>query len=203
MKKNFLVLAESILQRFQRTGFLIGDVVEFIDGYQNTDTYKQLHPSIKAHVDTLANGDINVKVVNIKNHYPSRQPGNEQNTIGDCTLDLALDYGGGRRVDVVTVPADLVMSVNHYPNLDPVPDALKRKNLITIKPEPVGEGDEENYEAEHVKQTETTKQDLDGDYKRSDHSLNNTNTKIPSSPADGDPKPEPSESYTKRYLPRA
>tara|TARA_R100000951_G_scaffold111396_2_gene110376 strand:+ start:32384 stop:32989 length:606 start_codon:yes stop_codon:yes gene_type:complete len=199
MKKKFLVLAEGMIQRFTRGSFLVGDVVKFNDDFKSTDAYKGLHPSIQAHLDTLSDSDINIKVKDIKNLMPSGQPGSDLNNTGDVVLDLVLDYGGGRYVDIVSTPASLVSAVNHYPNLDPIPDALKRDNMITIKPELVA--GQENYEDEAIKQTETTNQG-GKDYEKSDHALQNQNVQIPSSPAEGDRTPEPSETYTNMYLPQ-
>jgi len=50
-------------------------------------------------------------------------------------LDIAIDYGGGRYFGTTTVSQDMLQRISSGVNLDPIPSAIKRDNMITLKPE--------------------------------------------------------------------
>lgn len=165
---NFLKICESVLMRTERGGFLVGDVVE-ISNLNDVDDH--IRDDLKALIDQ----GLNIKVLDIVNKYPSAQPGSQQNNTGDVTLVVGADYGGGRYAGRFPVCPSCCKVISSYPNLDPVPTALRRDNLITIKPEIVPGYDGEEFK----KQTAAT----GGDYK-----LPTKNAKIPGPKP---PKPAP------------
>jgi hypothetical protein len=70
------------------------------------------------------------------------------NNTGDVVLVVSADYGGGRYVGKFTIEPSCCKVITTYPNLDPVPTALTRDNIITIKPELV-----KDFQDEFTKQT--------------------------------------------------
>jgi hypothetical protein len=92
MNHKFLPLVESMLTRYQRQGFLVGDVVKFVDGFVTKDYFKKCSDEMKQRIKEIADlgKEMNLKVVYIKNEYPGAQPGNENNTMVLCFLTLLL-----------------------------------------------------------------------------------------------------------------
>lgn len=128
--RKFLEICESVLTRTERGGFLVGDMVEITD-------FNKIDGNIKDGLKELVDQGVNIKVVDIVNKYPSEKPGSQLNNSGDVVLVVSADYGGGRYVGKFTIPTTCCKVIDTYPNLHPIPDALKRDNMVTIKPEPV------------------------------------------------------------------
>jgi hypothetical protein len=166
--RKFLEICESVLTRTERGGFLVGDMVEITD-------FNKIDSNIKDGLKELVDQGLNIKVVDIVNKYPSDKPGSQLNNSGDVVLVVSADYGGGRYVGKFTVPTTCCKVIDTYPNLHPIPDALKRDNMITIKPEPVP-----GYEGEEFKKRANL---AGGDYK-----LPVKNQKIPGAKP---PRPAP------------
>lgn len=139
MKSKYLELLENTLTRYQRSGFLVGDYIKIHDNYKSKRCYSKLSDEMKVRIDELAavGANMHLRVVAIKNKYPSDQPGNEYNTSGKVVLDIGVDYGGGRFYSVTTIPSTIATVIDYGINLAPLPNALTRDNIITIKPEPV------------------------------------------------------------------
>lgn len=135
-KSKFLEICESTLTRLERAGFLVGDVVEVTD-------IGKVAENIRGELQGMIDQGINLKVVDIVNKYPSDKPGSEQNNSGDVILVVGADHGGGRIVGKMHLPPECCKVISTYPNLDPIPDAIRRDNQITLKPEPVGDENEE------------------------------------------------------------
>jgi hypothetical protein len=129
--QKFLEICESVLTRTERGGFLVGDMVEI------TDFNKIDSDNIRDGLKELVDQGVNIKVVDIVNKYPSDKPGSQLNNSGDVVLVVSGDYGGGRYVGKFIIPTTCCTVIHTYPNLHPIPDALKRDNMVTIKPEPV------------------------------------------------------------------
>lgn len=166
--RKFLEICESVLTRTERGGFLVGDMVEITD-------FNKIDGNIKDGLKELVDQGVNIKVVDIVNKYPSEKPGSQLNNSGDVVLVVSADYGGGRYVGKFTIPTTCCKVINTYPNLHPIPDALKRDNMETIKPELVP-----GYEGEEFRKRVNL---AGGDYK-----LPTKNQKIPGAKP---PKPAP------------
>lgn len=179
MKSKYLGLLENTLTRYQRGGFLVGDYIKFADDYKSKSCYKDLTAQIKDAVAEVVelSKNMNLRVVSIKNEYPSRAPGNEFNTNGTVVIDVGLDYGGGRFYNVVTVPSDVLTRLDYGINYAPLPQAITRPNQITLKPEVVKIDDG----TETYRQTRTA--DQDGKDKDVEAELDDENVKIPASSA--------------------
>ena len=126
--RKFLEICESVLTRTERGGFLVGDMVEITD-------FNKIDDNIKDGLKELVDQGVNIKVIDIVNKYPSDKPGSQLNNSGDVILVVSADYGGGRYIGKFTIPTMCCKVIDTYPNLHPIPDALKRDNMITIKPE--------------------------------------------------------------------
>lgn len=148
--RKFLEICESVLTRTERGGFLVGDMVEITD-------FNKIDGNIKDGLKELVDQGVNIKVVDIVNKYPSEKPGSQLNNSGDVVLVVSADYGGGRYVGKFTIPTTCCKVIHTYPNLHPIPDALKRDNMETIKPELVP-----GYEGEEFKKRANL---AGGDYK--------------------------------------
>ena len=189
--KKFVKLHESYMRRYERGGFLVGDVFKFNDGFERTDCYKELPKNTQDLLTKMIDSGLHIRVVGIKDTSPSRYPANPDTSSLDVNLDLALDEGGGRMSHYVTIPGLLGQAVQYYPNLLPIPDALKRPSNVNIKPEEFVE-DEENL---------SNRSDRGGTEPHqltpTERSLPKKNTDLPCDPA----TPSPAvTSYTNQYL---
>lgn len=177
--KKFVNLHESYMRRYQRGGFLVGDVFKFNDNFKSADGFKNLGSNTQDLLQQMIDSGLNVRVVGIKDTEPARYPANAQTSSLDVVLDLALDTGGGRYTHHVSIPGSLGQSVEFYPNLPPIPDVMRRKGDVNIKPE----------------EAETTM--APGAVEDPKRELPTSNTDIPSDPV------TPSQavtSYTNEYL---
>jgi len=189
--KKFVKLHESYMRRYERGGFLVGDVFKFNDDYQSTDCYKALPKKTKDLLTKMIDSGLHIRVVGIKDTEPSRYPASSQQSSLDVNLNLALDDGGGRYSHYVTVPGLLGQAVQYAPNLLPIPDALKRKSNVNIKPEEFTE--DEELPSNRSDRGGTEPHELTP----TERSLPKQNTVIPSDPAT--PSPE-AATYTKKYI---
>ena len=179
------------MRRYERGGFLVGDVFKFNDDYKGSDGYKELGKSTQDLITKLIDSGLHIRVTGIKDTSPSRYPANPDTSSLDVILNLALDTGGGRYSDHVSVPGCLGHSVEYYPNLLPIPDALRRKDNVNIKPEEYVEDEEMLSNRSDKGGTEPH------ELTPTDRSLPKQNTVIPSDPV----TPSPAvTSYTNEYL---
>jgi hypothetical protein len=192
--KKFVNLHESYMRRYQRGGFLVGDVFKFNDNYKSDDSYKKLGKSTQGLITKLIDSGLNIRITDIKDTEPARFPGNPQTSSLDVVLNLALDQGGGRYSDHVSVPCCLGQSVEYYPNLLPIPDAMRRKSNVNIKPEEINTTD---TPVSDVPPLGTDAADGPDEGRARDMALPKQNVEIPSDPA----TPSPAvTSYTNQYL---
>lgn len=163
MKHNkFHTIFEAAMSRYQRAGFLVGDVVTFQKGFKSNEDYKRLTEPVKEHLaDMIATG-LNIRVTNITNAVPSTQNPDPAASTGEVFLSIACDEGGGRFSHQVVVPSTFFDVTDLEGNLPPIPDVWKYKANVNIKPEELEKGDKE-------------------------HSLANKNTKIPSKAVNSTP----------------
>tara|TARA_R110001583_G_scaffold11403_4_gene51633 strand:+ start:14782 stop:15372 length:591 start_codon:yes stop_codon:yes gene_type:complete len=189
--KKFVNLHESYMRRYERGGFLVGDVFKFNDDYKNTDAYKYLGTNTQELLDQMIDSGLHIRVVGIKDTEPTRYPASSDQSSLSVNLDIALDNGGGRYSHYCSIPGIFGQSVQYAPNLLPIPDAMRRKSKVTIKPEEVVE-DEENL-ANRADRGGTEPHELTP----TERSLPTQNTVIPSDPI----TPSPAvTSYTNQYL---
>jgi len=186
-RKKFITLLETYMSRYERGGFLVGDVFKFSDNFKNSDSYKKLGSNTQELIDNMIESGLHVRVVGIKDTTSPIYPGNPQTSSNDVSLTLALDNGGGRYSHYVNVTPDLGTPETFYPNLPPIPDAVVRKNNTNITPKELDKSDNIANKTDK------------GDGKLSDTNiyLPTSNTEIPSNSV----TPSPSvASYTHEYL---
>jgi len=200
MKRNFVKLFESALQRYSSGGFLTGDVVVFREGAMSDEWFKSLGSNTKEKIKNMVNSGLNLRVSAIKNKYPNVGGAGNTDFIGsDVDVDITSEIAPGRYMDFVTVPGRLLEPKSSYPNLPEVPEVFKKDDpskRTNIKPEVVKD---EQEEVPFFSPAQTRLSDV-GNKKLSkgDRELKNQNVKIPSSPAKGHNDPA---SYTANYLP--
>ena len=189
--KKFVHLHESYMRRYERGGFLVGDVFEFNDDYESTECYKALPKATKDLLTKMKDSGLHIRVVGIKDTAPTRYPASSQQSSLNVNLNLALDEGGGRYSHYVTVPGTMGHAVQYAPNLLPIPDTLYRKSNVNIKPEEYVEDEEMISNRSDRGGTEPH------ELSPTERSLPKQNTTIPSDPA----TPSPAvTSYTNQYL---
>ena len=186
-QQKYLTLVEAYLSRFERGGFLVGDVFKFDAKFKSTEGYKKLGVNTRDMIDQMIETGLNVRVVGIKDTTSPRYPGNPQTSSNDVELTLALDNGGGRYSHYVNITPDLGTPETYYPNLPPIPDAVIRKNNVNIKPEELEKSDNIANKTDKG----------DGKLSDTERYLPDTNTTLPSVQA----TPSPAlNSYTHNYL---
>jgi hypothetical protein len=181
MDTKFTVLFENLLERYQQGGFIIGDRVKFKKDALSLDFFKNKGQSfidiVKA---TMAPGfDLNLRVGAIK----STRPTTTQNYRGgtespdDQYADIYIEYAPGLYRNPMTVPIGALELQDDGINTGPVPDSLKRKSKINIKPEAV----KAEQKAEH------------------DINLGNKNVQIPGGTKWNDKEPGAGNQPKKKY----
>jgi hypothetical protein len=184
---KFLSLYENVYQRYQNSGVLIGDVIKFKSDFKKSQEYKNLNPGVQKKIDDLLKTDQHIRVVSTKPKIPGSNA--TQPTVGYA--DVAIDTGGGRYTEFITIPIDIVEVQDFYPNLPPIPDSWKHQSKVNIKPEPV-----EDFKDHPTRQTDRGT----GRYMSTDTNLPTTNTVLPAEVNSTMATPEVSSSYTGQYM---
>ena len=141
METKFTVLYENMLERYQQGGFILGDRVKFKKDCLNMDFFKTKGQSFIDIVKScMAPGfDLNLRIGAIK----STRPTTTQNYRGgsespdDQYADVYIEYAPGLYRNPMTVPIGALELQDDGINTGPVPDSVKRKSKINIKPEDV------------------------------------------------------------------
>lgn len=181
METKFAVLYENLLERYQQGGFIIGDRVKFKKDALNLDYFKNKGQSLIDIIrTTMAPGfDLNLRVGAIK----SIRPTTTQNYRGgsespdDQYADIYIEYAPGLYRNPMTVPIGALELQDDGINTGPVPDSVKRKSKIQIKPEEVKSEQDANF----------------------DINLQNKNVQIPGGTKWNDKKPGAGNSPKKKY----
>jgi hypothetical protein len=135
MNKRFDELYESALQRFTRGGFLTGDYVKFIDNVLKDEWFESQASNVKDNIKKLAESDLNLRVSAVKTLRPSIQSGNVEMSGTEFNVDITQETAPGLYTSFATVPAKILVHKDYGVNLGPIPDSLKGKTPINIKPE--------------------------------------------------------------------
>jgi hypothetical protein len=201
MKRNFVKLFESAMQRYTLGGLLVGDVVVFKKGAFNDSWFKSLGTNTQEKLKNMANSGLNLRISAIKNVLPNVMGANNTDYTGtDFNVDITSEIAPGRYMDFATIPGRLLEPKSSVPNLPGVPEVLKKDDpgkRAHIKAKKVSNEQEEVpfYSPVQTRLSDIGKNKLN----TGDRELNNKNVKIPSSPASGATDPA---SYTAKYLPK-
>lgn len=180
MNKKFIKILESTISRYTRGGFLVGDIVKFKNNFKSLPSFKSLNDEIQHKLITYATSDLPIRVSNIKNHYPSTQPGNDDNMDGLVSCDISQEVMPGKFYEYITCPGDLLERIDVYPNLTPVAGSHKYDNDENIKPIPVAKYQEDEQELVNTQTRKTSQNPEIGSASApSQTSLLNTQVKIP------------------------
>jgi len=137
MGKKFDKIWESISARHVSGGYLPGDFVTFRKNYKSADCYKSLPTKVQRELDELVKSGLNIRVTQVGNNLGGHSAQNQNKTSLSAVITVAGDQGGGRHYGMISVSPDMIDLVeDDYPNTGKVPDQFKRKDKITIKPEP-------------------------------------------------------------------
>lgn len=196
MTRKFLPLVETYLQELTRGGFLTGYIVKLKPSLFTSDFFKKQTENYKEKLKAWNNSDLLLRVSAVKPIRPTTQGGgNAEITGSEFDVDITQEIAPGRYVDFVTIPGEFLEVVTPKDaNLPPIPNSLRRKSKVKIKPE------QEETKKDEVSQTFKS-DDGKGKLIPGDRELTNKNVKIPSSPAQGDKSPSV-KSYTHKYLPK-
>jgi len=181
-KRKFDTVVENALHRFQKTEFLVGDVVEFIKNWENDEwTKRQSSGLIDKLKEVLDSGD-NILVTAIKAlHDDGMKSGGNAESPDHHYCDIVQELAPGRYTNVMTVPVHFLKRVDIGNNRSaPIPDKNVRKSGAHIKPEEVGEDSDPMGSAESTGVNE------------GDKDLPVSDTNISQAP--------PAKSYTTKYL---
>lgn len=138
MGKLFDQIFESVISKSEIGGFTNGASVKFKSNYKSAAAYKAMTDELKQQVDDLAKSDRNLIIVQVGDKLSGASAGNQFKTADNMVLTIAADDGGRRTYGRVTVSPEMVDLIpDDGMNLPKVPDSWKRKEKITIKPEPV------------------------------------------------------------------
>jgi len=187
------------MDRLNRGGYLVGDIVKFKDDAHTHDFYTNCSDEIRKKIEEYMNDGCNLRVKNITNVYPAVLGAGNTDDAGSVNIEVCRETAPGRfDQSGILVHPDMLEVVDVYPNLTPVPDKFKRKERITITPEEVK--DEEGEEVPfYSPKLATRRSDVHGKMEAGDRSLKNTNTVIPSgkNAVASDPA-----AYVYNYLPK-
>lgn len=191
MARKFLELIENTITRMNNGSFLTGDLVKLIKNYKSKDSFKKLSDAQKEYINDYFDSDKNYYIVNVKTDALTPNPGNNDNRGSYFYIDVAMELANGRydNQGKVTVPSDILQTIDTGINRHPVPDSDRYDNKVQIDPVAADENEEQQ-------QTMTQQGDT---LKKSNLSNPKQDTKIPSVPAT--PSPAVKENYTSQYLP--
>ena len=201
MNKRFLKLYESTIGRYNRGGFLVSDIVTFAKNALKNDFLKTQNEDVAARIKGYIESGDTLRVINIVNNAPPVMGANNTDNGGpDYTIEVGKETAPGRfETSGILVHPTMLVRVDVYPNLTPIPDKAKRKEKINITPELVK--DEEGEEVPfYSPKLNTRRSDVHGKMVAGDRVLNNVNVQIPSVP--NSTRKDPA-SYTADYLPKA
>jgi hypothetical protein len=151
MNKNFDVLFENLLERYQQGGLLIGDRVKFRKDALKLDFFKNKAANFIEMVKTVSEPsfDLTLRVSAIKSIYPTTTQNYRGGTESPdhIFVDVIIEYAPGLYRNPMTVPIESLELQDDGINRGPVPDSVKRKSKIH-GPEPVKTKENNNLKAE-------------------------------------------------------
>lgn len=142
-KGKYERLAESTITRYQTQGVLIGDLVKIRPDVLKHEKIKDLGDNFKTVLKQLIDTDLNIRVCAIRNAYADHSAAAglgisvPTNTAGELWVDVCQEYAPGLFKNPITIPLSSVEVLDTGINGAPIPDSIKYKGKINIKPEEV------------------------------------------------------------------
>lgn len=170
-KGKFEEITESTLTRYQQGGLMVGDVVKLKKNILNHPKIKEMGDNVKGNIDMLSKTDLNLRVTAIKSTRQGLEGGNDGLGFGATTaptdywVDIAVEHTPGLTTDPVTLPIEVLERQDFGANLPSIPDSLKRKGDVNIKPKEVGAYDNQRGDKYELAKTNTRlKEDIEDIY---------------------------------------
>lgn len=144
-KGKYEQIVETTLGRYQQGGIMGGDIIKIKPNALNHPKVKEMADNMKGNIKMLMDTDLNITVIGVRSTRDSR--GEMSDGLGlssttsptDFWLDVAVLHSPGLRGDPLTIPIEIAEKVDFGGNMPSIPDSLKRKGNITIKPEDASE----------------------------------------------------------------
>lgn len=142
---NFDLLYEAELERFQSSGFLVGDRIRFKkDALKHEYIAKRaqsFQDIVKACMDP--GFDLNLRIGALKSIYPSSSTNFQAGHVvpDGVFADIYIEYAPGLYRNPMTLPIDVIELLDDGANRGPIPDSLRRKNNIHGPEEQKAESD--------------------------------------------------------------
>jgi hypothetical protein len=141
MDTKFNVLFENMLERYQQGGFLIGDRVRFKKDVLTMEFFKNKGQNFIDIIKSCCESgfDLNLRVSALKSIYPTTTQNYRGGTESPDAIyaDIIIEYAPGLYRNPMTVPIESLELQDDGINRGPIPDSLKRKSKIEIKPKTV------------------------------------------------------------------
>jgi hypothetical protein len=138
METKFDVLFENLLERYQQGGLIIGDRVRFRKDALSHEFFKGKGTNfldiVKSCMDPSF--DLNLRVSAVKSIYPTTTQNYRGGTESPDKIyaDVIVEYAPGLYRTPMTVPIEVLELQDDGINTGPVPDSIRRKSKIEIKP---------------------------------------------------------------------
>lgn len=129
----FELLAEGYINRFQSGGLVSQDVVKFRKNALQHQYIKDM-PGYAERIKQLMESDLILKVGAVKQVRAGSQYGTGPSNLG-FLVDVVQETAPSLWSNTITVPIEVLERVDIGYGTPPVPESLKRKERITIKPE--------------------------------------------------------------------
>ena len=141
MKSRFDMLFEANFTRFQGGGFLTGDIIKLREGWANDDWCKSAPQQVLDTLKQLDESDLVLRVSSVKAVRPTVNSSVDQAAqIDDFHVDITQESAPGRFSGIfVTLPQHLIELNGANDKLPEIPDSLKKKYDVDIKPQELEE----------------------------------------------------------------
>lgn len=146
MDKQFDVLFEKELERYQSGGYIVGDRVRFKKDALRLDYIasrgRSFQDIVKACMDPAF--DLNLRIGAIKSVYPTSATNFQAGHAAPdgMFVDIYIEYAPGLYRNPMTVPIEAIEVMDDGNERGPVPDSLRRKNNVHGPQEHKAEADD-------------------------------------------------------------
>lgn len=136
MKSKFNTIFESNFNRFQGGGFLTGDIIKLIDGWDSHEWCKKAPSQVVDKLKEMSDSDLLMRVSVVKSVRPAIAGAAQQDQgVSDFFVDITQEMAPGRYTGVfVTVPQELIELDGDNTTYREVPDSLRREDDVDVKP---------------------------------------------------------------------
>lgn len=190
MTSKFDMIYESNFSRFQGGGFLTGDVIKLKDGWESDDWTSSAPAQVVEKLREFAGSDLVLRVSSVKTVRPTvnsnvDQAGGVDGFFIDMCQETAPGFWNG---NFITVPQHIVELNGATDQLPAIPDSMKRKDVVDVKPKELSAEDTSNEDSDMM----TDPKAQTGTDDKTNKSMTDTNTTLPGATG--------AQSYTAKYI---